>query len=73
MAAKGAYRKLPKKICCGCDHPAYDPCPKINAKNACRKCRKGATSSKPREKWRYKEEADADKKGSSDWQTERLL
>lgn len=41
---KGLYRRLPKKICSGCDHPGYAPCKKVNPKNACKQCRKAMTS-----------------------------
>lgn len=42
---KGLYRRVPTKMCQGCDHPAYCPSKKVNGKNACRKCRKEFTKS----------------------------
>lgn len=45
---RGLYRKLPKKRCAYCDHPAYAPCKKINPDRACVKCMKLATKRKKR-------------------------
>ena len=49
----GLYRKLQKNFCIGCDHPAWCPSKKINAENACKKCRKLNTK---REKKRLEQE-----------------
>lgn len=40
---RGLYRKLPKKKCAYCDHPAYAPCKRINPDRACTKCMKLST------------------------------
>lgn len=49
----GYYRKLPPKICWGCDHPEWAPCKKVDPKTACRKCRKALAKSKGRKKEVY--------------------
>lgn len=51
----GLYRKLQKNFCIGCDHPAWCPSKKINAENACKKCRKLNTK---REKKRWEQEGE---------------
>lgn len=50
---KGLYRKLHKKICVGCDHPAWCPSKKINPRNACKKCYKNQTKRNKRVKVEY--------------------
>lgn len=40
---KGIYRRNPKKMCDGCDHPVYAPSKNVNSKRVCKKCMKCAT------------------------------